>query len=66
MIRWHAELHIGKERTCNTVPDAMFSSENKNEAISGILPYVATMVEPDEPFKIVVKSVEIQSKQKDK
>ena len=59
MIRWHAELHIGTERTCATVPDAIFSSIDKNEAISGILPYIATMVEPNEPFKIVVKSVEI-------
>lgn len=59
MIRWHAELHIGIERTCPTVPDAIFSSIDKNEAISGILPYIATMVEPNEPFKIVVKSVEI-------
>lgn len=59
MIRWHAELHIGRERTCPSVPDAIFSSINRDEAISGILPYIATMVEPDEPFKIVVKSVEI-------
>ena len=59
MIRWHAELHIGKERTCNTVPDAIFSSPNKHEAISGILPYVATMVQPDEPFKIVVKPITV-------
>lgn len=59
MIRWHAELHIGKERTCATVPDAIFSSTNKHEAISGILPYVATMVQPDEPFKIVVKPITV-------
>lgn len=59
MIRWHAELHIGKERTCPTVPDAIFSSINKDKAISGILSYIVTMVEPDEPFKIIVKSVEI-------
>lgn len=59
MIRWQAELHIGTERTCPTVPDAIYLSEDKNKAVSGILPYIATMVEPDEPFKIVVKSVEI-------
>lgn len=59
MIRWHAELHIGIEKTCATVPDAIFSSVDKNKAISGILPYIATMVEPNESFKIVVKSVEI-------
>ena len=60
MIRWHAELHIGKERTCNTVPDVIFSSIDKNQAISGILPYIATMVQPDEPFKIVVKPIRIK------
>jgi hypothetical protein len=60
MIRWHAELHIGKERTCPTVSDAIYSSINKDEAISGILQYIATMVEPDEPFKIVVKPINIK------
>lgn len=44
MIRWHAELHIGRLRTQQTVPDAVFSSTNKDEAIGGILPYIATMV----------------------
>lgn len=60
MIRWHAELHIGKERTCPTVPDAVFSSADKNQAIGGILPYIMTMVQPDEPFKIVVKPVSVE------
>lgn len=55
MIRWHAELYIGKSRTA----DAIFSSESKFSAIHGIIPYVLSMVGDDEEYKIVVKKIEV-------
>ena len=50
MIRWHAELYIGRVRRALPVPDAIFSSADKDKAIGGILPYIATMVEPNDEF----------------
>lgn len=58
MIRWNAELYIGKHRT----PDAIYSSIYKDQAISGIHSYIATMVELEEPFKIIVKPINIKDK----
>ena len=63
MKRWHAELYIGKQRTCPTYADAIYTSTDKQTAISGIMQYALTMVEPDEDFKIVVKSVLIKEQQ---
>ena len=55
MIRWHAELYIGKSR----IPDAVYTSISKDLAIGGILQCIHTMVRDDEKFKVVVKKVEI-------
>ena len=57
MIRWHAELYIGKH--CPVYADAIYTSTDKQTAVSGIMQYVLTMIEPDEEFKVVVKKVEI-------
>ena len=61
MIRWHAELYIGNiRRACPIYADAVYTSTDKQTAISGIMQYALTMVGPDEEFKIVVKSVLIK------
>ena len=61
MIRWHAELYLGNiRRTCPVYADAIYTSTDKQTVISGIMQYVLTMVEPDEDFKIIVKSVSIK------
>ncbi len=59
MKRWHAELRIGRKRTCNTVADAIYSNTNKEQAINGIMQYIITMVEPEEEFEIRVKLTEM-------
>lgn len=59
MKRWHAELYIGKQRTCPVYADAIYTSADKQTAVSGIMQYVLTMIERDEEFKVVVKKVEI-------
>lgn len=58
MIRWHAELYIGKQRNCPVYADAIYTSTDKQTAVSVIMQYVLTMIEPDKEFKIVVKKVE--------
>lgn len=59
-MKWKAELHIGRKRTCQTIPDAYVESENKLEACSMIMQYVLTMVNIDKDFQIEVRKLKEQ------
>lgn len=67
-VRWRARLLIQTDPTSrltdNMVPDAIYSSANRESAISGILPYALTMSDDDTvKIKIIVERVEYDNGQ---